>query len=267
MDKEYVILIETATDVCSVALAKCAATGNGGNGNGDGDGAGVTVLAEKTSYVPRAHDMLLATLASDLLKDNGLSVGDCTAVAVSSGPGSYMGLRIGASLAKGIAYGVGLKLLSVNTLEVIAQCALDNGLPQKTVGADCDQKSLFIAPMIDAGRMEVYTALYRVLENADLEPFTPTEAKILTADSYERELKTNTILFTGNGCMKYRDFLRQELGGALPENALFAPQLPEATGLRRAAYRALQKAEYEDVAYFQPFYLKEFIPGKSKKLL
>lgn len=244
MKSNIIILLETATDACSVAFAE-----------------GDKIVAEKCSFIPKAHEVLLADLVKDILTDYSLKASDCQAVAVSSGPGSYMGLRIGASLAKGLAYGADIKLLGVTTTNVIAQCALDNNLPQKIIG-DFEQSSLLIAPMIDAGRMEVYTALY----NTDCEEIEPIEAKILTASSYSKQLQKHKILFTGNGAAKYCDFLKQQLG-LLPENAFFAEQTPRASGLRKAAFKALQLSHIEDVAYFQPFYLKEFVPGKSKKLL
>lgn len=241
---DYIILLETATDSCSVALS-------------DGE----SLIAEKYSAVPKAHDTLLAKITEEILQEHGLKATDCKAVAVSSGPGSYMGLRIAASLAKGLAYGADIDLISVGTLDVIAQCAIDSGLPEKVAGIEKGE-NFTIVPMIDAGRMEVYTANY----SPECEELTKIEAKILNSGSYKEELSEGKILFTGNGAEKFRRMLEQELG-TIPENAFFAEQIPHASGLRIKAYRALQKGLKEDCAYFQPFYLKDFIPGKSKKLL
>ncbi len=242
----YIILLETATDSCSVALS-------------DGE----KLLAEKYSAVPKAHDTILAKLTEEILKEHSLEVSDCKAVAVSSGPGSYMGLRIAASLAKGLAYGAGIPLVGIGTLDVIAQCALDSGIPEKVAAVkDRSCERFTIVPMIDAGRMEVYTAEY----SPECEELTEVEAKILTADSYKEELSAGKMIFTGNGAEKFRRMLEEELG-ATPENAFFAEQIPHASGLRIKAFRAVQKGPEEDCAYFQPFYLKDFIPGKSRKLL
>lgn len=245
-EDNFILLLETATDSCSVALS-------------DGD----RLIAEKYSAVPKAHDTLLAKITEEILRENYLKVSDCKAVAVSSGPGSYMGLRIAASLAKGLAYGAGIPLIGVGTLDVIAQCALDSGIPERVAGIKSGGNEKFtIVPMIDAGRMEVYTAEY----SPGCEELTEVEAKILTACSYKEELSAGKLIFTGNGAGKFRRMLEEE-SGAIPQNAFFADQIPHASGLRIKAFQAVQKGLKEDCAYFQPFYLKDFIPGKSKKLL
>lgn len=245
MQKEscHILLLESATDSCSVALS-------------DGE----TLLCEKYLYVPKVHDKMMASLADQILKENGITTKECVAVAVSSGPGSYMGLRIGASLAKGIAYGAGIKLVAVNTLAVIAQCALDNSLLEKG--------ETEIVPMIDAGRMEVYTATF----SSDMDELSPTAAKVLDTESFAQELKQEKILFTGNGAAKFKAYLEEQ--AAVNEdvkeylkNASFKEQLPRASGLRKKAFQAIKNSKYESVAYFEPFYLKDFIPGKPKKLL
>ena len=233
MEKKYILLLETATDSCSVALA-------------DNN----TIVAEKYINQPKAHASLLARYICDILQENNLTMEDCSAVAVSKGPGSYTGLRVGVSCAKGLCYGASKPLISVCTLATIAQMALDNKLYS-------GEGDFLIVPMIDARRMEVYTANF----NSKGEQLTPVEAKILDETSYAAELATGPVLFTGNGAEKFK-----ELVGENP-NAYFAPQEPHAAGMRVIAANKLEAGEFEDNAYFEPFYLKDFVAGKPKKLL
>mgnify|MGYP003296723589 FL=1 len=233
MEKKYILLLETATDSCSVALSE--------NSN---------IIAEKYINQPKAHASLLARYICDILQENNLTMEDCSAVAVSKGPGSYTGLRVGVSCAKGLCYGASKPLISVCTLATIAQMALDNNLYT-------GEGDFLIVPMIDARRMEVYTANF----NSKGEQLTPVEAKILDETSYAAELAAGPVLFTGNGAEKFK-----ELVGDNP-NAFFAPQEPHAAGMRVIAANKLEAEEFEDNAYFEPFYLKDFVAGKPKKLL
>ena len=233
MEKKYILLLETATDSCSVALSE--------NSN---------IIAEKYINQPKAHASLLARYICDILEENNLTMEDCSAVAVSKGPGSYTGLRVGVSCAKGLCYGASKPLISVYTLATIAQMALDNNLYT-------GEGDFLIVPMIDARRMEVYTANF----NSKEEQLTPVEAKILDETSYAAELAAGPVLFTGNGAEKFK-----ELVGDNP-NAFFAPQEPHAAGMRVIAANKLEAEEFEDNAYFEPFYLKDFVAGKPKKLL
>ena len=229
-----ILLIESATDTCSVALADKT-----------------TVIAQKICRIPKCHDTVLAPLAESVLKENGIQAKDLSMIGVSEGPGSYMGLRIGVSLAKGIAYSANVKLFGISTLEAIAQCAVEN------LGGGFDT----VVPMIDAGRMEVYTATFDIR----LEMTSPVEAKILDKESFAG-IMGSKVLFCGNGAPKFGELLRQT-HGSLPENITVTDQTPLASGLRFAAYKALEEGKESNLAYFQPFYLKEFIPGKQKKLL
>ena len=232
MDK-YILLIETATDSCSVALSRNS-----------------EIISEKFINEPKAHASVIGGYVTDILAENSISMADCSAVAVSKGPGSYTGLRVGVSIAKGLCYGAGKPLISVCTLATIAQMALDNNLYT-------GEGDFTIIPMIDARRMEVYTANF----NSKGEQLTPVEAKILDENSYAAELAAGPVLFTGNGAEKFK-----ELVGNNP-NAYFAPQAPHATGMRVIASAKLKAGEFEDNAYFEPFYLKDFVAGKPKKLL
>lgn len=241
------LLIETATESCSVALAK-----------------GSEIIAEKYINEPKAHATLLAKYIQDVLLESNLSVKDCSAIAVSEGPGSYTGLRVGVSCAKGLCYGANLPLIGVGTLAAIAQCALDNpticNLVEERKEAIKSETGkdlpLLIVPMIDARRMEVYTALF----NGDGVQQSATEAKILDESSFAQELDSAIVLFTGNGSEKFKELVNHP-------NAIFAQQLPHATGMRVMANDMYNKKEFKDCAYFEPFYLKDFIAGKPKKLL
>lgn len=230
---KYILLLETATDSCSVALAD-----------------NTEIIAEKYINQPKAHASLLARYISDILEENNITMADCSAVAVSKGPGSYTGLRVGVSCAKGLCYGASKPLVAVCTLATIAQGAIDNNL-------FTGEGEYTIVPMIDARRMEVYTANF----NSKGEQLTPVEAKILDETSYAELLAAGPVLFTGNGAEKFK-----ELVGNNP-NAYFAPQQPHASGMRIIAANRLENGEVEDNAYFEPFYLKDFVAGKPKKLL
>lgn len=226
---DIILLLETATESCSVALS-----------------CGNTIIAQKYINQPKAHASLLAQYIQDILIENNLTIQDCAAVAVSEGPGSYTGLRVGVSCAKGLCYGAQKPLIAVGTLAIIAQLAIDN----------FDSPTL-IVPMIDARRMEVYTATF----NTAGEQLTKTEAKVLDENSFAEELKKGKVLFIGNGALKFQPLVAHN------PNALFAEQHPQACGMRIYAATALKNKKFEDCAYFEPFYLKEFIAGKPKKLL
>lgn len=233
MKQEYILLIETSTEACSAALSK-----------------GEEIVMERYTEIPKSHASVIGTFIREILEQSAISPEELCAVAVSKGPGSYTGLRVGVSCAKGFCYGAKIPLIGINTLEVIAQCAIDNGL---------DADASYIVPMIDARRMEVYTATY----SPTCRETTRTRALVLGPDSFRAELERGKVLFTGNGAEKYRELIPQQLR----KNALFAPQMPHASGLRKSALERVQKKEFEDCAYFEPFYLKNFVAGKPRKLL
>lgn len=236
-DNPYFILLETATDSCSAALS-CKET----------------IISEKYICTPKAHAVKLAPFVEELLKDNNLTIRDIAAVGVSKGPGSYTGLRVGASLAKGLCFGADIPLIAVGTLDVIVQAAIDRNEFELF---SASRQDCYVVPMIDAGRMEVYTAVF----DAFGERLTEVEAKILDENSFAKELAEKPVLFTGNGAAKFKPLVESS------KNAMFAENLPYAGGLRVAVYKKFLAGEREDTAYFQPFYLKEFVAGKPKKLL
>ena len=224
MEKPRILMIETSTDNCSVAL--CEGTG---------------LLAERHTDTPKSQSSLLAPFVEEVLKEAGLKAGQCDAVAVSEGPGSYTGLRVGVSTAKGVCFGAGIPLIAVGTLRILAEMGRGK--------ADC------IVPMLDARRMEVYSAVF---DGRTLEQQTETEAVILDAESYAELLARGTVLFIGNGVEKFAPLVSSP-------NATFQPCCPEAAVMALPALEAWQKKEFKDVAYFEPFYLKEFVAGISKK--
>lgn len=220
--------IETATKICSVALS--------GNGK---------LLALKEEGGAYSHSEKLTVFIQEILKQAGKSLKDLDAVAVSKGPGSYTGLRIGVSAAKGLCYGLDIPLISVSTLKAMA---LNKSLPKKVL----------YCPMIDARRMEVYTALFDE-NNIEVEPIS---AKIIDEDSFAEELKEHQIIFFGDGA----DKCKETLGGN--PNAIFSDKgLPSAEFVNQIALEKFSKQDFEDVAYFEPFYLKDFVATTPKKLL
>jgi universal bacterial protein YeaZ len=226
-----IILIETSTSLCSAALAE--------------DGR---IVSEKISGEPRAHASMTAPFVKELLDSNGFKVSDCSAVAVSKGPGSYTGLRVGVSTAKGLCFGAGIPLISVGTLDTLVWQALDNGL----LPEGCHR----IVPMIDARRMEVYTAVF----STNGTQLTPTVAQIVDESTFRELLKEGPVLFIGDGALKCKDIIADD-------KAFFEDCSPKAASMLHPAQKALDEGIFEDVAYFEPFYLKEFVTTTSKKKL
>ena len=224
-----ILHIETSTHVCSVALSeqkKC--------------------IFQQSNYDGMNHAALLSLFiqdALDLLKKSGKKL---DAVAVSSGPGSYTGLRIGVSTAKGLCYGLNIPLISVSTLEIMTIAV------QKTRIAD--EHDLFV-PMIDARRMEVYDAIF----NAERQMVRDTAASIINEQSYATWLENNQLYFFGNGAAKCKQVITSP-------NATFIEDIhPLAENMIEPAMKKFQQELFEDVAYFEPFYLKEFQTTTPKK--
>ena len=214
-----ILLIETSGPTLSVAIA------DGGR-----------VLAERVCTEPRMQASLTAPLVKEVLDALSLTVSDCDAVCVSKGPGSYTGLRVGVSTAKGLCFGASLPLIAIGTLDILASG--HNGV---------------VVPMIDARRMEVYTAVY----NAAGERLTPIEAKVIGPDSFTDELAAGPVLFIGDGALKCKDVLTHP-------NARFQEAFPLASAMAPLAEAVYNKKQFEDLAYFEPFYLKEFVAALPK---
>jgi tRNA threonylcarbamoyladenosine biosynthesis protein TsaB len=225
-----ILCIETATTVCSVALANDE-----------------SIIAFKETRIKNSHAEVVTVFIQELLSENGIEFSDLGAVAVSKGPGSYTGLRIGVSTAKGLCYALNLPLIAIPTLEVLTA-----GIIKDYKTAD-DQFVLF-CPMIDARRMEVYSALY----NSDLEQVREIKAEIIEKESFAEYLKKGSVVFLGDGSLKCKGIINHL-------NAIYSGHLyPSATHMVLLASKSFQKLQYEDVAYFEPFYLKDFIPGVPK---
>ena len=230
---ERIILIETSTALCSVALAE--------------DGV---VTAYRESSAPKAHASLTAVFIQELLSERELTLADCDAVCVSMGPGSYTGLRVGVSTAKGLCFGSGKPLLAVGTLDtLVAQAASD------AVAGEGDESPAyrFIIPMVDARRMEVYTAVF---ENGM--QITETAPAIIDENSFAEYLEQGPCLFIGDGAGKCADVIKHP-------NATFLQCWPKASSMVEPALAAFRSGDFKDVAYFEPFYLKEFVATVSKK--
>lgn len=223
-----IINIETATTVCSVAVSE-----------------GEKILYEKTSFDGPSHASLLGVFVEEAVKkvtSLGIKV---DAVAVSAGPGSYTGLRIGVSMAKGLCFGWHVPLLSIPTLDILTYKAI------RTVPYTSD--ALFCA-MLDARRMEVYAALY----DQSLHKVRDTAAEIVTKDTYALFLEKQPVYFFGNGAGKCKDVIQTP-------NALFIDDIhPLASDMAVLSEQALAEKRFEDIAYFEPFYLKDFIATVAK---
>jgi tRNA threonylcarbamoyladenosine biosynthesis protein TsaB len=222
-----ILQIETATTVCSVALA------NRGQ-----------VIAFKEIDQRNIHAEVITVFIDEILKNAGVKYNELDAVAVSSGPGSYTGLRIGVSTAKGLCYALDKPLIAVETLEAMAGGIIAKGV----------DKDVLLCPMIDARRMEVYTALFDAAGNR----VQPTTAEIIDRNSFATQLENNKILFFGDGAPKCRETLD---GNA---NAIFIDNFANsAVHLTVKAYQKFQAGQFEDVAYYEPYYLKDFLVTKK----
>jgi tRNA threonylcarbamoyladenosine biosynthesis protein TsaB len=225
-----ILQIETATTVCSVALS-----------------AGGEVLACKEVDQRNIHAEMITVFIREVLNRSGKNYEDIDAIAVSSGPGSYTGLRIGVSAAKGMSFALDKPLIAVETLAAMA----DGLVTQNSIDAD---SSILLCPMIDARRMEVFTAIYDVKGNV----IRPTSAEIIDENSFNAILQANEILFFGDGAEKCRAILKAH------SNARFVNGfVNSASWLTKRAVEKFEAKIFEDVAYFEPYYLKDFIAGKK----
>jgi tRNA threonylcarbamoyladenosine biosynthesis protein TsaB len=207
------------------------------------------VIFQQDDHSGPNHAERLGTMVDEALSFTDNHAIPFDAVAVSCGPGSYTGLRIGVSMAKGICYGQDLKLLSVPTLKVMC-------VPLLLSSRELPEDAL-LCPMIDARRMEVYAAVY----DRALKDVRPIQADIVDENSYHEFLEQHPVYFFGNGADKCKDRI-------VHPNAHFIPDVhPLAKWMFPLAERAYLNDQFEDVAYFEPFYLKEFVASKPKNLL
>ena len=222
-------------DSCSVTAA--AALADGGR-----------VLAESFENSGLTHSETLLPLILSTVEKAGKTLADIDEIAITSGPGSFTGLRIGVSMAKGICYGRGIPVIGLPTLEVMCvPLLLQKDLPDDAL----------LCPMIDARRMEVYAAVY----DRALHPVRDIEADIIDEYSYEGFLNEHPVYFFGNGAAKCKDKI-------MHPNARFVEDIhPLAEWMFPLAEKAFARGDFKDVAYFEPFYLKEFVASRPKKLL
>lgn len=228
----YFLAIETATKVCSAAVFE-----------------DTTLIALKEEHGDYSHAENLAVFVDELLQESSLKTHQLSAVFVSKGPGSYTGLRIGVSFAKGLCYALKIPLISVETLRAMAW-----GFKNKN---NLEQRKYLICPMVDARRMEVYTALY----GHDLLEVKPITADVIDKNSYQEFLEQQEVYFIGDGADKCRDVIQHKNGNFSLKG------LPSAAFLGQLGYEKYANGLIEDVAYFEPFYLKEFVALKGKKLV
>jgi tRNA threonylcarbamoyladenosine biosynthesis protein TsaB len=230
-----ILNLETASPVCSVALSQ------------DGQLTGIRESSEDKSHATR-----LTLFIQELLADNHLVADQLQAVSLSMGPGSYTGLRIGASVAKGLAYGSGIPVIGIPTLQALAHgFFLRYG---KGIAESGTAHPVLLCPMLDARRMEVYSALY----DTGLNEVSPVEALVLEPHSFSKILNENVICFFGTGSNKAAEIIGHP-------NARFFPGLDLSASFQSEPAETLfSRGEFLDGAYFEPHYLKEFIAGIPK---
>ena len=221
-----ILHIETSSKNCSVAIS---------------DGEDLLCVCEEVSENYKQSESL-HTFVEWALEGAEITLQDLDAVSLGMGPGSYTGLRIGASSAKGFCYGLKIPLIAVNSMETMVEPFLDQNFD-------------YIIPLLDARRMEVYTAVF---DGSSGKMLTETEAKILDETSFQ-EFKDKKVIFVGDGASKAKEIFQ------LPEAEFNADVYPSAKYLIRKAVGKFNNKDFENVAYFEPFYLKEFQGVKKKK--
>ena len=224
-----ILCLETATPVCSVAVNESCCT-----------------IALRETEGQNAHSEKITIFIREVMEVAKIDYSQLDAVAVSKGPGSYTGLRIGVSTAKGICYAADLPLMAIDTLEAMAY-----GIKVK-LGSQIGENDLLI-PMIDARRMEVYAAIF----DANLDKINDTAALVINENSFEDLRKDHHLWLFGDGAPKLKKIFENQ-----PNISIIDGFKPSAAYMLPLADRALKEKDYVDVAYFEPFYLKDFIAGK-----
>ena len=230
-----ILCIEAGTDIGSVALAK--------NGR---------LLSLRENLEGKHHAQNLAVYAEEILRENDLDADELDAVAVGKGPGSYTGLRIGVSFAKGLCYGLRKPLVAVGSLDALCEVAREDY--EAGILAVEDWERAVLCPMVDARRMEVYTQLF----DAQGEPLTEVSAEVVDAGSFSTWRAKGPFVIFGSGAAKCADVL---------SDAVLVHVAPSARGLARLAQTAFDGGDFADLAYFEPFYLKDFVVTTSRKKL
>jgi len=221
----FILNIETSTKNCSVSLSE----------------NGKVIAIKEINDGNYSHAEKLHVFIKEVLEVANIKMNELNAIAISKGPGSFTGLRIGVSTAKGLCFALDIPLISVATLQSLAlQVQVDEGL---------------IIPMLDARRMEVYSAVF----DAKNRQVRGIEAQILEENSFQEYLETGNVYFIGDGVPKTKDLIHHP-------NAIFIPnKLPSSNEMAVLSYKKFQNKDFESTAYFEPFYLKDFVTGKKKK--
>lgn len=221
----YILNFDTATKNCSVSISK----------------SGKLIALEEVNSEGYSHGEKLHVFIENVLKQANISFSDLVAVCVGKGPGSYTGLRIGVSAAKGICFALDIPLISLETLEILANSVtVEDGV---------------IVPMLDARRLEVFSAIF----DKDGNKIRKTEAQIIDENSFQDYLSEGIVHFVGDGAEKCKDLIEHD-------NALFIDNhFPSAGNMVLLSYKKFEEKQFEDVAYFEPYYLKDFVGVKPKK--
>lgn len=226
------LALETSSSVCSIALYK-----------------GEQLLGASELRIEKSHSSHITVMIEQLLENCGMKLQDLSAIAISGGPGSYTGLRIGSSTAKGLCYSLDIPLLEVSTLHALAA---------QVINVTPNPEQFLFCPMLDARRLEVYTCL---LTNQldEVEPIAPL---ILSEDTFKEKLATYKVIFFGSGAPKYKELLPENM------NALFIQEVqPSAITIGKLALAKYEQKAFEDVAYYEPFYLKDvYITSAGKSV-
>ena len=224
-----ILNIDTATDIAHISLSK----------------AGI-LLDSLTNKDQKDHGNFLQPAIQQLLKNNFISIQELDAIAISAGPGSYTGLRVGMASAKGLCFALQKPLITISSLEIIAYAAiLEAALPT-------DSTEILFCPMIDARRMEVFTALYSLELETVLEP----TALVIDHDSFGKYLLENKIFFVGNGAAKWELICKNT-------NALFPSNESNPLAMNKLSFKKYENKDFTDLAYSEPSYLKEFFEGNK----
>lgn len=225
-----ILNIDTASDIAHISISK----------------AGI-LLDSATNEEQKEHASFLQPAIQTLLKKNFIPIQNLDAIAVSAGPGSYTGLRVGMASAKGLCFALQKPLITVGSLELIAFAAiLEAGLP-------ADLTEILFCPMIDARRMEVFTALY----TPKLETLSEPKAMIIDQDSFSEQLMGNKIFFVGNGAKKWEIICKNE-------NAFFPRNTSNALAMNKLSFIKYENKDFTDLAYSEPSYLKEFFDSSKQ---
>lgn len=231
-----ILSIETGTDICSVALAN------------DGE-----LMALRESDEGRDHAKKVALFVDELLRETGVQPSDLDAIAVGKGPGSYTGLRIGVSFAKGMCYALDIPLIAIGSLDALTEVAREDYDAGILDIEEEEWAKAKLCSLVDARRMEVYAEVF----DNEGKALTDVAAEVVTEDSFKEWRKDKFVIF-GNGAKKCTELL---------SDAIFVDIAPSARGIVRLAEESFKAQKFEDLAYFEPFYLKEFLVIPSKKKL